>query len=167
MAETQSKLKATLTGRLETPIIISKPFIKQKGCWIKIVRDPYDETYPLSLDVGKLVKGGSKAPVLLRGYRGYIKISCVGYNKDKLLSTLNLFLMKQFLGKLSSEGFGRVAWLDCELTTFQANNTSNKKKFKIRKGLGINYPKELQRLLIALMLHDFVDTDFHPSKIYK
>lgn len=38
---------------------------------------------------------------------------------------------------------------------------------KIRKGLGINYPEELQRLLIALMLHDFVHTEKHPSKIFQ
>jgi hypothetical protein len=51
------------------------------------------------------------------------------------------------------------------LVTYYHAKAPQKKKFRIRKGLGTNYPKELQRLLIALMLHDFVDTNLHPSKI--
>jgi len=41
------------------------------------------------------------------------------------------------------------------------------KKFKLRKGIRADYPEELQKLLIALMLHDFVHTEKHPSKIFQ
>jgi len=167
MAETPSNLKVTLIGRLETPIIISKTFIKKSGCWMRIIRDLSTEKYPLLMPVGKLVKGERKAPTILRGYRGFVKVSCIGYNKESLFSKLNTFLVKRFLGQLTSEGYGRVEWLECVITDFKPNTNQFKKKFKIRKGLGTNYPKELQRLLIALMLHDFVDNELHPSKIYK
>ena len=112
------------------------------------------------------MKGEQRAPTVLRGYRGFVKISCVGYNEEKLLSKMNEFLKRDFLGSYISDGFGRVKWLECEIKEYSPSNTPFKKKFKICKGLGTNYPEELKRLLIALMLHDFVDNDFHPSKIY-
>ncbi|MHA1307082.1 MAG: hypothetical protein ACTSO7_18515 [Candidatus Heimdallarchaeota archaeon] len=164
MAETQ--LKAELIGRLETPMIVAKPFIKKSGCWIRVVRDPTTEKYPQLISVSKLVKGERKAPTVLKGFQGYVKVSCVGYNKEKLLSKMNIFLKRRFLGGYTSEGYGRVKWLECMVTAFQQNNTPFKKKFMIRKGLGTNYPEELKQLLIALMLHDFVDTNQHQSKIY-
>ncbi|MHA1185659.1 MAG: hypothetical protein ACTSXA_04570 [Candidatus Heimdallarchaeota archaeon] len=165
MAETQ--LKATLIGRLETPMIVAKPFLKKNGCWLKVVREPTTDKFPLLTSVGKVVKGEQQAPTILRGYRGFVKVSCVGYNKERLLLKMNDFLMKRFLGGLTSEGFGKVEWLECEITTHQPSNIPIKKKFKIRKGLGVNYPEELKRLLIALMLHDFVDNELHKSKIYR
>ncbi|MHA1126280.1 MAG: hypothetical protein ACTSQX_11705 [Candidatus Heimdallarchaeota archaeon] len=166
MAETQGKLKAELIGRLESPMIVAKPFIKKNGCWIRVVGDPFTEKYSLLTPIGKLVKGEQKTPTVLRGYRGYVKVSCVGNSKEKLLTKLDAFLIKRFLGGHTSEGYGRVNWLECEIEEYTPNNNSFKRKLKIRKGLGTNYPKELQRLLIALMLHDFVDNKLHPSKIY-
>jgi len=166
MAETQSKLKVTLIGRLETPMVVAKPFIKKNGCWIRVVGDPNTEKYPLLTPIGKLVKGEQKTPTVLRGYRGFVKVSCVGNSKEKLLTKLDSFLLKRFLGGHTSEGYGRVNWLECKIKEYTPNNNSFRKKIKIRKGLGTNYPIELQRLLIALMLHDFVDNELHPSKIY-
>ncbi|MHA1185603.1 MAG: hypothetical protein ACTSSK_01820 [Candidatus Heimdallarchaeota archaeon] len=166
MAKTKGKLKATLIGRLETPMIVAKPFIKKNGCWIRVVRDPTTDKYPLLTSIGKVVKGERRAPTVLRGYRGFVKISCVGFKKELLLSMLNDFLLKNFLGSYISDGFGRVKWLECEISEYLSNTAPFKKKFKIRKGLGTNYSKELKQLLIALMLHDFVDTNLHQSKIY-
>jgi len=169
MAKTQLKLKATLIGRLATPMIVAKPFIKKAGCWIRIMRDLNTEKYPILTPIGKLVKGERKTPTVLRGYRGFVKVSCVGYNKEKLLSKLNKFLNNNFLGTKTTEGFGRIKWLECNITNFERikKSNSNKKKFKIRKGLGQKYPAKLKQLLIALMLHDFIKTEKHHSKIYQ
>jgi hypothetical protein len=41
------------------------------------------------------------------------------------------------------------------------------KKLKFRKGLAPHYPKKLDRLIRALLLHDFVHTEKHLSKIYE
>ena len=167
MAEAQLKKKITLLGRLETPIIISKPFLKKGEYWIKVVSDPITDKYPFLSPVGKLVKGERKAPNVLRAYRGFVKVSCVGYNEEKLLSKINQFLSKRFLGNSTTDGYGRVTWIDCSLEEYQPQQPPAKKKFKMRKGLGTNYPQTLQRLLIALMLHDFVHTEKHNSKIYQ
>lgn len=160
-------MKITLLGRLETPIIISKPLLKKGDYWLKVISDPITDKYPLLSPVGKLVKGERKAPTVLRAYRGFVKVSCVGYNEEKLFSKISQFLSKRFLGNSTTDGYGRVKWLDCSLEEYQPQQPPAKKKFKIRKGLGTNYPKTLKRLLKALMLHDFVHTEKHSSKIYQ
>ena len=61
-----------------------------------------------------------------------------------------------------------VQWLNYKEEEYQQEEQEPiRKKLIFRKGLGPNYPKELQRLLIAFMLHDFVKTEKHPSKIFK
>ncbi|NHK30762.1 MAG: hypothetical protein FK730_05385 [Asgard group archaeon] len=46
------------------------------------------------------------------------------------------------------------------------NQAMKTKKFKIRAGIRADYPIVLQKFLLTLLLHDFVHTDKHPSKIY-
>ncbi|MHA1124881.1 MAG: hypothetical protein ACTSO7_06535 [Candidatus Heimdallarchaeota archaeon] len=202
MAETQlTKKIIILTDRLVTPIIVSSPTFWKHGCLVKVVGNSKTESKAQFTSIGKLVKGERKAPIILRGYNGFVKVSCIGSSENQLLSKMEQFLQMQFLGTKTSEGYGRVNWGSCELKDFTSTNstlvliadscpqcknktvtydyrTKNKrctscnqtwrrKQFKIRKGIGTNYPKELQRLLIALMLHDFVDTELHPSKIYR
>ncbi|MBN1328569.1 MAG: hypothetical protein JXA54_03760 [Candidatus Heimdallarchaeota archaeon] len=156
----------TLIGRLETPIITYKPFMKKNGCWIKVIKEPVGDRRPNYCPVGKLVKGQRKAPIIFNGFMGYVKVTSVDYSSIKLKQRIELFVQKRFLGQYTNDGFGRVAWLNCTMANFEPKQISYRKKFKIRKGLGVNYPKPLQRLLIALMLHDFVCTEKHPSKIY-
>ena len=157
----------TLIGRLITPIVLSKPFIKKHGCWIRVVGDPKTDTKPIFVSVGKLVKGEQRVPTTLRGYRGYVKVTCVGASMPKMKQRVSVFLQKRFLGNLTSEGYGKIIWEECLTEIYQPKHRTQYKKFKIRKGLGINYPEELQRLIIALMLHDFVHTEKHPSKIFQ
>jgi len=167
MAQAQlGKKIITLIGRLETPIITYKPFMKKYDCWIKVIKEPIGDRRPNYSPVGKLVKGQRKAPIIFNGFMGYVKVTSVGYSIVKLKQRIELFVHKRFLGQYTNEGFGRVSWLDCKVTEYTPKQSSPRKKFKIRKGLGVNYPKPLQRLLIALMLHDFVCTEKHPSKIY-
>jgi hypothetical protein len=167
MGETQTKLKkiVTLLGYLETSIIIKKPFYKKWGCWVKVVGDPKHESKAYRTRFSKLTLG-TQQPTILNAYRGYIKISCVNISEEKAVKKIERFLQKRFLGCFTAEGFGRVSWKECTIEPFRSTPPTLKKQFKIRKGLGTNYPKELQRLLIALMLHDFVHTDSHDSKIF-
>ncbi len=80
---------------------------------------------------------------------------------------IGYFLSRRFLGSKRAEGYGKVKWLSCDVADYKPKPNPKEKKLKIRKGLGINYPKALQRLLIALMLHHFVHTKTHQSKIYE
>ncbi|MBD3190624.1 MAG: hypothetical protein GF308_08265, partial [Candidatus Heimdallarchaeota archaeon] len=162
----RDKQMITLTGRLLTPIITPRPIYKQNGCWITIVRDLETEKKGRLAIVGKLVKGERKAPTLLRGFRGFVKISCVEDSLERAREKIAAFL-SQGLGSKTKEGYGRVDWIDCQVSDYQPNKPPKWKKLKFRRGLGPNYPKELQRLIIALLLHDFVHTEKHQSKIYE
>lgn len=163
---TQKKI-LTLIGRLETPIVTPKAFFKKWCCWVKIVGDPLTDKKPIFTPIGKLVKGAWQVPTSLHGYRGYVRITCVERNVERGKKRLERFLQQRFLGNLTAEGFGQVSWLHCTITDYQVIRSNPKKKLKVRKGLGVNYPHQLQRLLLALMLHDFVHTDNHNSKIYE
>ncbi|HUT81234.1 MAG TPA: hypothetical protein VMZ29_08525 [Candidatus Bathyarchaeia archaeon] len=157
----------TLTGRLETPIITKVPFMIKKKCWIKIVGDLEGDKKPKFLALGKIIKGQDENLNVLNAYRGYLKITSVNSSEKVLRKRIEKLIQKRFLGQYTSEGYGRVYWIECSIADYQTKPFLPKKKFTIRKGLGINYPIPLQRLLIALLLHDFVHTEKHQSKIYK
>jgi len=157
----------TLIGQLETPIITSKPFLQKKKCWIKIVRNPIEEKSPRYTPIGKLVKGERKAPNILNGYLGYVKITSVSKSIIALKNRIEYFIQKRFLGQYTNEGHGRIAWKECTIKDYNPKLILKRKKLRIRKGLGCNCPKPLQKVLIALMLHDFVHTEIHQSKIYQ
>ncbi|MBD3191899.1 MAG: hypothetical protein GF308_14725 [Candidatus Heimdallarchaeota archaeon] len=161
----RDKQMITLTGRLLTPVITPRPIYKQNGCWITIVRDLETEKKGRLAIVGKLVKGERKAPTLLKGFRGFVKVSYVNESEERLKEKIATFL-GQGLGSKTKEGYGRVDWIDCRITDYQPQKPPQWKKLRLRKGLGPDCPKELQRLIIALLLHDFVHTEKHQSKIY-
>ena len=123
---------------------------------------------PLRAYVGKLVKGERKVPTKQIAYRGCVRITTIDWNEEKGRKNIQSFLNKDHLGKKTNEGYGMVQWVNYKETQFKPMPQKPKrKKLKFRKGLGPNYPIELQRLLIALMLHDFVHTEKHPSKIFR
>ncbi|MFW9921933.1 MAG: hypothetical protein ACFFDW_01445 [Candidatus Thorarchaeota archaeon] len=167
MAEVQQKMRATLMGQLITPMITPKTFIKKGDYWIRIYRDTGRTRYPVYSPVGKMIKGEYKPPVVLKAFRGYVFVSCIGNDKEKLLEKMTSFMKKTNLGGNITEGYGRVKWLECEVEGFTSRKIVPKKMFKIRKGLGPQIPHLLSKSLIVLMLHDFVHTEKHPSKIYQ
>ncbi len=151
-----------------SPIIVSSSLIKKGRIWIRIVRELGTEEKPQKSFTAKLIKGERKAPDHVNAYRGFVRITTVDSNTSRAKKNIDLYLNKDFLGRRVNEGFGKVKWLNYKIENYVRNATEKKqKKFRIRKGLGPNYPKELQRLLRALMLHDFVETEKHPSKIFK
>jgi len=89
------------------------------------------------------------------------------HNEESGKEKIKRLLVIDNLGSKRNQGYGRIQWLTCKTEVFERKPDLPKKKFRIRKGLGTNYPKILQKLLIALMLHDFVHTEKHPSKIYQ
>ena len=167
MAETQLRKIITLNGRIDTPVVVPQPFFKENGCWIRIVKDLATGRKPFKTTVGKLVKGERKPPKIYPAYRGYVKISYVHRSITTLKRMMERYLRKTSIGNLTTEGLGRVTWLHCSINDFQPSKGHKYKKFRIRKGLGPNCPPKLQKLIIALLLHDFVHTERHQSKIYQ
>jgi len=158
----------TLEGKLLSPLLLVKPFYKKKGCWIKIVGEKGTNKKPRRSFVGKLVKGERKAPTILNAYRGFVQVSCVSTSEAQARKRINYFLSLDNLGSNANDGFGKVGWATYQVEPYQKQQAPQKwKKLRIRKGLGPTYPEELKKLLLALMLHDFVQTERHPSKIYQ
>lgn len=158
----------TLEGKLLSPLISSTPFYKKKGCWVRVVGEHGTNKKPRRRFVGKLVKGERKAPTVLYAYRGFVQVSYVTTSEEQARKRINHFLAQDNLGSKANEGFGKVVWINYQVEPYQKDPAPKKwKKLRIRKGLGPNYPEELKKLLLALMLHDFVHTERHPSKIYQ
>lgn len=164
---TQQRKLFILEGRLLTPLLSSTSFFKKHGCWFNIVGDLTTKRKPRRSYVGHLVKGERKAPNLLLAFRGFVKVTCVDHDEKRGRKKMERILAFDNLGSKKNQGFGKVKWLNFKVEAYKKEMLKRKKKFKIRKGLGVNYPMPLQRLLIALMLHDFVHTEKHPSKIYQ
>ncbi len=158
----------TLTGELLSPIIASKPLLKKGKVWIRIVRELETNEKPLKSYVGKLIKGERKIPDEYLAYRGFVRVTTVDCNETRGKETIKQYLRKEYLGSKKNDGLGKVKWLEYKEEKYKKIPSEPKrKKFRIRKGLGTNYPKKLQRLLRALMLHDFVHTERHMSKIFQ
>ncbi|MHA1125681.1 MAG: hypothetical protein ACTSQX_08650 [Candidatus Heimdallarchaeota archaeon] len=164
---TKQKMLFTLEGKLITPLLSTTPFFKKNGCWIKIVKDLTTEKRPRRSYVGKLVKGERNAPNTLKAFRGFVKVTCVDGNEESGKEKIKRVLVLDNLGTKRNQGYGRIQWTNYKTELYERETITPKKKFKIRKGFGPNYPERLQKLLIALMLHDFVHTEKHPSKIYQ
>ncbi len=158
----------TLEGKLLTPIITPSLVTKNGSCRCKVLRNLTSEKKPLRTYIGKLVKGERKAPAKQLAYRGFVRITTVDWNNERGRKNIQNFFKREHLGKKTNEGFGMVQWVNYKEGPYKpVEQEQKRKKLKFRKGLGPNYPKELQRLIIALMLHDFVHTEKHPSKIFK
>jgi len=158
-----------LRGRTISPVVSSKPLFMQKGCRIRISGDETGERAARRVVVGKLRKGEHKAPVALSAYMGFITVTYLTASESQGRKKIAYFLQKDSFGIYSHEGFGRVKWL--RYTVMEQGERTNESKITtrkrgFRKGLNPSCPKALQRLLLALLLHDFVHTERHHSKIY-
>ncbi len=164
---TQEKMIFTLEGNLLTPLLSPSPFFKKYGCWIKIVGNLITDKRPRRSYIGKLVRGERKAPTTMKAFRGFVRVTYVDNNKERGKEKIKQILAIDNLGTKRNLGYGQIQWKNYKVEPYQKNHSLPKKKFKIRKGLGPNYPERLQKILIALMLHDFVHTEKHLSKIYQ
>lgn len=142
--------------------------MKKGKVWINVVRDLVEDGWPKSCIVGKLVKGERREPNKEQAFIGFVKVTIVDSNELRAKKNIKEYLQKNHLGRRGNEGFGKIRWLNYREDEYQRIIGELKnKKFKIRKGLGTNYPMKLLKLLRALMLHDFVHTDMHKSKIFQ
>ncbi|MFW9903436.1 MAG: hypothetical protein ACFFFH_03825 [Candidatus Thorarchaeota archaeon] len=153
-------MKLTLEGRIITPIITKKTVFKLENCRAVIVQ-------PKRRFVIKSHKERRIYPYSFIGYLGSIRLTYKCKTLQKAKSKLSDLLTIDSIGRFWSEGLGKIQWL---CGKFSSKSIHQKKKFfgrvKIRKGLPHNLPKNIQDLLRYAMLHDFVHTTKHKSKIY-
>ncbi|MFW9922077.1 MAG: hypothetical protein ACFFDW_02185 [Candidatus Thorarchaeota archaeon] len=158
-----------LIGEAITPVIVPKPKFYLQGCQVTICREPQENTrgylpFPRSGHTGKLVKGVRKAPTVKKWFQGFIVVDFPGTN-TQAKKKLNWFLSLEGFGAQQTDGMGKILWLESK-EIVPVKKQPKQPKLKIRKGLG-DHPKIVEQAITALLLHDFVHTEKHPSKIYQ
>ena len=167
MANNDKRLR--LIGKIVSPVVVHSPFFYIKGCKVSITKQPEENErgylpYPSKLHFGKLVKGERRAPTIKKCFQGYIAVDFPGINAQAK-KKLQWFLSLEGLGAQQNEGMGKIKWLENK-EIVPSKKQPPQKKLKIRKGLGY-YPKPMIQAITALLLHDFVHTEKHDSKIYQ
>ncbi|MHA1127117.1 MAG: hypothetical protein ACTSQX_15930 [Candidatus Heimdallarchaeota archaeon] len=158
-----------LIGKTISPIIMKNRVFYIKGCKVTITRKTNFTVqgyppYPKKIAYGKLVKGERKAPTVKNGYMGYVIVD-FPRQATATRKRITWFLKQEALGTHQNEGMGRIQWLE-KREKPQQDKSLLKKKLVIRKGLG-HYPKPMITAIKALLLHDFLHTSRHESKIYQ
>ncbi|MGC9780502.1 MAG: hypothetical protein HZR80_14745 [Candidatus Heimdallarchaeota archaeon] len=158
-----------LIGRMITPMIVKKPLFYIKGCKVTITKYPKENEkgylpYPRKKQYGKLIKGERRAPTIRNCFQGFIVVDFPGEN-NQAKKRLQWFFQQEALGAQQKEGMGKIKWLE-KKEIIPSKKQPQERKLKIRKGLGY-YPKPMLTAIKALLLHDFIHTPRHESKIYQ
>jgi hypothetical protein len=106
---------------------------------------------------GKLTKGERRPPKTYRAWYGDIELIVLEHRLDDALGI-------ECLGSFTNEGMGQIQWKEAKKLHKKPRYTPRKIKF--RKMLPTNLSEVQHTLLIAMLLHDFVHTEKHNSKIY-
>ena len=153
-------MELRLNGRIITPIITKKTAFKLENCNAAIIN-------PKRRYITKSHKERRIYPFSFIGYLGTINLTyrCQTFAEAK--RKLTELVRITHIGRFWSEGLGRVEWSKGEI----GRKEKHQKKVyhshvKIRKGLPHNIPIQTQQLLRYALLHDFVHTTKHKSKIY-
>jgi len=105
----------------------------------------------------KLTKGEKRPPMTYRAWYGDIEFIVPEHRLDDALGI-------ERLGGFTNEGMGQIIWK--EVKRVHKKPFYAPRKITIRKKLPTNLSDAQQKLMIAMLLHDFVHTKNHTSKIY-
>jgi len=137
-----------LTGIIKTPVVSKRKRFGIKGIGVVTI-------HGRPRVFGKLTKGIRRAPMSFRAWYGDVEFLVPEHKLDQALA------IDRF-GRYNNEGMGHVKWTKVHEVKKVLYTPS---KIKIRRML----PKlsdTHETLMTALLLHDFVNTERHPSKIY-
>ena len=137
-----------LTGTTRTPIVSKRTHFFYKLGVVNIQGRP--RTF------GKLTKGERRPPMTFRAYFGSVEFIIPAHKLDEALGI-------EAIGKYTNQGMGKIIW---KAAKHIQKPLHTQKKLKIRKMLPTNLSEMQEKLLIAFVLHDFVHTERHHSKIY-
>lgn len=105
---------------------------------------------------GKLTKGERRPPKTYRAWHGDIEFIIPEHRLDDALGI-------DCLGNFTNEGMGQIQWKEAK--KLNKKPLYIPRKTKIRKMLP-KLSETQEKLLIGFLLHDFVHTEKHNSKIY-
>ncbi len=138
-----------LTGITKTPVVTKSRRIGIKDLGVITINGR-----PRAF--GKLTKGERRAPMTFRAWYGNIEFVIPEHKLEVALSI-------DHIGRYTNEGMGQIQWKEAKRLYKKPLYVS--RKITIRKML----PKlsdTQHTLLISMLLHDFVHTERHHSKIY-
>jgi len=163
-----------LIGKTITPIVQKKMFKKRDEVVneIKItisrkyfteILKPYDY-YSITDTYGKM--SYPNRPFPYDSHKGYVYFD---FLSEKPKEDIKYILDKYSqIGHYKSEGMGRIEWLEYKIfddTTTYDEISTKIKRFKLSKSIPKDIDESKHQLLIAGLLHDFVRTEKHPSKL--
>jgi hypothetical protein len=150
-----------LLGKIKTPIITKRTEFHLEGCRVKIL-------HPRRRYINKITTSRRMYPYSFIGYLGDIELVYSCKSKRLAKAKLKSLLEIDYLGRYFSEGYGKIQWLRYRLLQERPPESSRSyPKIRIRKGLPLKIPKNIQLLLKYALLHDFFHTPNHHSKIYQ
>jgi len=139
---------AKLIGVTKTPVVSKKRHFGIKGIGV-ITINGRPRVF------GKLKKGERRAPKTYRAWYGDIEFFVPEHKLDQALAI-------DSIGGYTHEGMGQIIWKRVQEIKKSLYTPS---RIKIRKMLP-KLSEVHEKLMIAMLLHDFVHTERHPSKIY-
>ncbi|MFX0061970.1 MAG: hypothetical protein ACFFC7_07250 [Candidatus Hermodarchaeota archaeon] len=154
-----STMWLVLKGSIKTPIVTRKTHFRLEGCQISILN-------PRRCYYNKINTSKPMYPYSYVCYLGDIEVRHECKFKSTAKQKLAKLLQIKAIGRYTSEGMGQIRWLAGEITTTPTETRRYKRKLRIRKGLPHDLPNNIQKLLHYALLHDFVHTSKHKSKIY-
>ncbi len=105
---------------------------------------------------GKLTVGQRRAPMTFRAWYGNVEFIVPEYKLEEALAI-------DSVGSYTCEGMGQILWTS--VSKLKKNPLYISRTIKIRKKLP-KLSNVQETLVIAMLLHDFVHTNRHQSKIY-
>lgn len=100
-------------------------------------------------------------------YLGTLQVTYTCKTKAQAKQKLNKLLNIETIGRFSSEGMGQIQWVAGRFHKDMSLRLQRRfPKVRIRQGLPQYLPQHALRLIRYGLLHDFVHTSRHQSKIY-
>jgi len=130
------------------------------GCQA-IIRKPRRRWY------GKITTAKPMFPYALICYLGFIELRYSCENRQQAKQKLQRLLSIGQIGRYQSEGLGKIQWLQGRIVNTSETISKKSRRIRIRKGLPQDLPYYVRELVRYALLHDFVHTDKHSSKIYQ
>ncbi len=153
-------MEITLKGQIITPIITKKTTFELEDCKAVIIK-------PKRRYITKSNKERRIYPFSFIGYLGTIILTFYCRTWKEANAKLAELLTINNIGRFWSEGLGKVEWVGGNIgKSVKYHKKPYYSPVKIRKGLPHAFPKDIKQLLRYAMLHDFVHTPKHKSKIY-
>lgn len=107
-------------------------------------------------------------PYSLICYLGDLELQYTCKTTKKAKQKLAELLKIRSIGRFTCEGLGKIQWLNgyIDKSGRKTKKIRQYQKLRIRKGLPHFLPEGIQSLIQYALLHDFVHTSRHRSKIY-